>query len=225
MTELAHLSEQFHLSYGYEPSPLDEARSRTRAHVREIARLIDGEEVAIVRTTSFGARVPDVETLSGLEAALRVRDAAVALLREYAITARGEGACWATVGAALGLGELVQRSGDDLGEAAFRFVTEGRMPEVDTGSSSWRSPVRWTCATCGSRVTDHGPFDRHPDDAEPGHTTTCGRRARAIARLRPIWDDEKDNRRDDQSDDVDSPAAAAALGDEDRATGGISGRW
>ena len=225
MTELAPLSEQFHLSYGYEPSPLDEARSRTREHVRAIARLIDGEEVAIVRTTSFGARVPDVETLSGLEAAVRVRDAAVGLLREYAITARGEGACWATVGAALGLGELVQRNGEDLGEAAFRFVTEGRMPEVDTDWSSWRSPVRWTCATCGYRVTDHGPFDTHPDDAEPGHTTTCGRRARAIARLRPIWDDENDNGRCDQNDEVGSPATAADLIDEDRASGDISGRW
>ena len=146
-------------------------------------------------------------------------------MREYAITARGEGACWATVGAALGFGELVERSGDDLGEAAFRFVTEGRMPEVDTGWPSWRSPVRWTCATCGSRVTDNGPFAGHPDDAEPGHTTSCGRRARAIARLRPIWDDEDDTWGGDQTDEVTSPAAAAVLVDEDRVTGGISGRW
>lgn len=225
------------LSYGYEPNPADGARSRTREHVRAIARLIDGEDVAIVRTTSFGAQVPDVETVSGLEAAVRVRDTAAGMVREYAIAARGEGACWATVGAALGLGELIARSGEDLGEAAFRFVTENRMPEPDTGVdggwSSWRSSVGWTCATCSGRVTDHGPFDGHPDDAEPGHTPDCGRRARAIARLRATWDEENDNRDSDRSADQTADLASLVAGDlgdpdlddADRATGGTSGRW
>jgi hypothetical protein len=158
---MAELSARYESSL-WESSPADEARQRTREHVRAIARLIDGEQVAIVRTTSFGAQLPDVEALSGLEAAVRVRDVTAGLVREYAIAARGEGACWATVGAALGLGELVERTGEDLGGAAFMFVAEGRMLEVDTGWSSWRSSVGWTCATCGARVTDYGPFGVDP---------------------------------------------------------------
>jgi hypothetical protein len=201
----------------WESSPADEARQRTREHVRAIARFIDGEGVAIVRTTSFGAQLPDVEALSGLEAAVRVRNTAASLVREYAIAARGEGACWATVGAALGLGELVEQTGEDLGGAAFLFLAEGRMPQVDASWSSWRSSVGWTCATCGARVTDHGPFDAHPDDAEPGHKRNCGRRVRALARVRAAWDN------DDLS--ADQSAAQPDAGDVDRPTGGVSGRW
>lgn len=230
--QLSEQSERFELSYRYEPNPADEARQRTREHVRAIARLVDGDDVAIVRTTSFGAELPDVEAVSGLEAAVRVRDTAVGLVREYAIAARGEGACWATVGAALGLGELVERTGEDLGEAAFRFVAEGRMPEVDTGWSSWRSSVGWTCATCGARVTDHGPFDRHPDDAEPGHAKDCGRRHRALARVRAGWDDEADLDDNPVSEpdgdpgcDSDGNHIRGDLDDPDLATGGVSGRW
>lgn len=189
-------------TWSHEPSPADEARQCTRDHVRAVARLIDGDEVAIVRTTSFGAKLPDVEALSGLEAAVRVRDTAAGLVREYAIAARGEGACWASVGAALGLGELVDRSGEDLGEAAFRFVAQGRMPDLDAGWLTGWSSVSWTCATCGARVADHGPFASHPDDAQMGHAQECGRRQRAIARLR-----------------------APCVDDEDCAAGGVSGRW
>jgi hypothetical protein len=202
----------------WEAGPADEARQRTREHVRALARLIDGEQVAIVRTTSFGARLPDVEALSGLEAAVRVRDVAMGLVRDYAIAARAEGACWATVGAALGLGELVERTGEDMGGAAFLFVAGVRMPEVDGGWSSWRSSVGWTCATCGARVTDHGPFDAHPDESEPGHAKHCGRRVRALARLRAAWNDDTDDQSDDQSND-------RAVDDQDSATGGVSGRW
>jgi hypothetical protein len=214
MAELPALFE----SSLWEASPAEEARQRTREHVRAIARLIDGEQVAILRTTSFGAQLPDVEALSGLEAAVRVRNVAAGLVHEYAIAARGEGACWATVGAALGFGELVERTGEDLDGAAFLFVAEGRMPEVDSGWSNWRSCVYWTCATCGARVTDHGPFDPHPDDAEPGHAQDCGRRVRALAKVRAAWDHDtdgqSDNLRDDQGTD-----------DEESATGGVSGRW
>jgi hypothetical protein len=206
----------------HEASPADEARQRTREHVRAIARLMDGDDVAIVRTTTFGAALPDVEALPGLEAAVRVRDTAAGLVRDYAIAARGEGACWATVGAALGLGALVDRTEQDLGEAAFLFVAEGRMPAVDTdadgGWSNWRSSVGWSCATCGARVSDHGPFDLHPDDAEPGHAKDCGRRVRALARVRAAWDDDTDDPRADQGADQ-------GADDGDSATGGVSGRW
>jgi hypothetical protein len=167
---------------------------------------MDGEQVAITRTTSYGAQVADVEGLSGLEAAVRVRDVAAGLVREYAIAARGEGARWDSVGAALGLGELLEETGEDLSEAAFLFVTAGRMPEVAADRSAWRSSVAWTCVTCGARVVDHGPFDAHPDHAEPGHAEDCGRRARALACLRSPWSRE-------------SPAS------ESRANGGTSGRW
>jgi hypothetical protein len=50
----------------------------------------------------------------------------------------------------------------------------------------WRDypTLRWTCATCGQRITDHGPVDPDPGDMERGHASDCERHRAALS----AWD-------------------------------------
>lgn len=171
---------------GYETTPADRARWRVHDKIYEVAVLLDGEQVRIERPSTFGpdhALERDVEALAGVRAALFVHRVAKGRVRHYAEQARGEGVSWARIGEALGLAEEAKRADTPLGEAAFSFVTEGRRPGQAPSSSPLAHPsrARWSCTSCGQRITDHGPFDGHPADCEQGHAHGCERHRAEIA--------------------------------------------
>lgn len=122
------------------------------------------------------------DPLTGVRAALLARNVAVAELLRYAEAARGTGRSWDEVAEALGI--EASDDGEPRAEQAYLLIVEGRpLPEDESRWSPQRT-ARWTCATCGQRVRDSGPFASHPDDVEDGHAATCTRRAAALAAYR-----------------------------------------
>jgi hypothetical protein len=81
--------------------------------------------------------------------------------------ARGDGWGWHEIGQLLLDHEPDDRS---FAEAAYEFVTS----PMQQGTFD-RAHTRWRCSTCGRGVTDFGPYERHPDDAERGHAPGCAR--------------------------------------------------
>lgn len=122
------------------------------------------------------------DAMAGLHAAHLVGRVAKAAIADYAVESRAAGRTWTEIGAALGIG------GEDwpgaVAERAFDQITR------DEFGDRWsRRSVRWTCASCGQRVTDTGPFPSHPDDIESGHAEGCARHAAEVAAwaVHPGW--------------------------------------
>lgn len=170
-----------------ETTPADRARWAVNQHVHEVAELLEGDAVRVERPSLFGpdhAPLPDVEPLAGVRAALFVSRAATGQMREYAEQARGDGVSWRQLGEALALAKDAERHDTPLDEAAWLFVVEGIRPGQDPPPHRTGHPTssRWTCNTCGERITDRGPFEGgHPDNREEGHTTSCTRHRAALA--------------------------------------------
>ena len=158
----------------HQPTPGDRARWNVWDKVREIAVLLDGDEVMIERPSALGpghVPVKDVEPLAGVRAALFVQRVAQRRMLHYAEQARADGVSWAHIGEALGLAEEAERTDTPLGEAASVFVFQGLGPRI----------AAWTCGSCVQRITDYGPFDGHPGDCEHGHAEDCQRHHAEIA--------------------------------------------
>ncbi len=164
-----------------EVTPQERAAWELRVAIRRAAQEAYGAEV--VETPVEGFRVLTNTTLSdplvGVRAAVLARDVALGQMLTYAEEARGAGRSWDEVAEALG---IEAREGGALrGEQAFLLLVEGR-PLPSEERSWWdRSAARWTCTACGQRVTDHGPFESHPDDNEQGHADSCTRRETALS--------------------------------------------
>jgi hypothetical protein len=142
-----------------------------------------------IRGFSFPHR--DVEPLAGGRAAVLARDVAVRRLREYALQARAEGHSWDAIADALGV-EQVEGSGG-RGERAYLHVVEDRPLYTEDPDRSWgrSAPVaHWRCSTCDQFVTDHGPFEGAPSNAEVGHDPACARHTREIASYETEWGDQ-----------------------------------
>lgn len=132
------------------------------------------------RTTSYGAQIVQVpiegferatkrtldDPLAGVQAALLARNVAVVQMRTYAEQARGAGHSWDDVAEALGI--EASEDGESRDEQAYLLLIEGQPLTTDEPAWFRRPTARWTCTSCGQRVTDHGPFQSHPDDAESG---------------------------------------------------------
>lgn len=163
-----------------EVSPLERAAWWLRSAIRRTASEAFGGEIVreSIAGLTFSVEALD-DPLTGVRAALLARNVAVAELRRYAEAARGAGRSWDEVAEALG----IEASDDDepRAEQAYLLLMEGRPLPEDESSRTWLLAARWTCATCGQRVHDSGPFGSHPDDVEDGHAVTCARRAAAIA--------------------------------------------
>ena len=114
-----------------------------------------------------------------MQAALLARNVAVAQMQAYAEQARGAGRSWDDLAEALGIEATEGDAPRD--ELAFLLLIEGRPLPGDETSWWVRRAARWTCRVCGQRITDHGPFESHPDDAEHGHADSCTRQAAALA--------------------------------------------
>jgi len=162
-----------------EVSPLERAAWWLRSAIRRTASEAFGAE--IVRESIAGLTVHAEaldDPLTGVRAALLARNVAVAELRRYAEAARGAGRSWDEVAEALGI--EAPDDGEPRAEQAYVFLIEGRPLQRDESPRSWQTAAHWTCATCGQRVRDSGPFGSHPDDVEDGHAANCARRAAAL---------------------------------------------
>jgi hypothetical protein len=103
-------------------------------------------------------------------------------MQAYAEQARGAGRPWDDVAEALGIG--VTEDGEPRDEQGVPPADRGPAAAADEPSWFHRPTARWTCSTCGQRITDHGPFESHPDDVEEGHAEGCARREAEIATYR-----------------------------------------
>ena len=145
------------------------------AHGAQIVQVpIEGFERATKRTLD--------DPVAGVRAALLARNVAVAHMLAYAEQARGVGYSWVDIAEALG----IEATEDDAprDEQAYLLLIEGRPLPGDEPSWFDRPTARWTCTSCGHRITDHGPFESHPDDAEQGHAGSCARRDATLAAYR-----------------------------------------
>ncbi len=170
-------------------TPVEQARWRTADHVLAVARLLDGDGAIVRGETPWGTPQHDAAPLAGIRAAVFVERNAAGRAKDYARAARGEGHTWDEIGEAFGLGKLAEDAGQDLGEAAWAYLADGTLPQVDRGFSSWRDCVSWKCGACGQRVTDRGPFNGHPTDCESGHDEFCTRHRADLAAWR-CWDEQ-----------------------------------
>lgn len=152
------------------PDTRDRARERARSAIAHLVRDTAGEDAFHEVPIMPGGRTTEhrPEPLQGLHAALRVRDAATAHARRFVEELRGDGASWQTITAAV-------RRDDDVDNEDEQIVFEEfAAPGLSPVNATWLS---WRCSTCGERVTDHGPYNGHPDDVEDGHLEDCARHA------------------------------------------------
>lgn len=126
-----------------------------------------------------------VDFLQGMVIALQTARTAEGIARDWARDARGNGSSWDDVAEALGRMIRVPE-GEDPAIEAFVWVAPRPSMRSDPVRTSWR------CESCDSRITDHGPYDNHPDEIETGHAEDCARHAADLAdwRKRAGWDDE-----------------------------------
>lgn len=165
-----------------EVTPQERAAWELRNAIRRVAYEVHGAE--IIEEPLEGSTIVTkprlADPLAGVPAAMLARDVAVGEMRAYAEQARGAGRSWDEVAEALGI--EATEDGQPRDEQAYLLLIEGRPLPTDEPSGFHRSSARWTCASCGQRVSDYGPFESHPDDFEKGHANSCpGRSAVAVA--------------------------------------------
>jgi hypothetical protein len=165
----------------FEVTPQQRAAGELKTAIERVARDVHGAQIVPVPIEGFerATRRTLDDPLAGVRAALLARDVAVAEMRAYAELARGAGWSWDDVAEALGI--EATEDGEPRDEQAYLLLIEGRPSPWIQPSWRHRPTARWTCTSCGRRITDHGPFERHPDDVERGHVESCARRAAALA--------------------------------------------
>lgn len=157
-----------------EITPAELAAAELRNAIRRAARDAYGAEIVELPVEGFRILTKPTldKPLTGVRAAALARDVArdVSLgeLLRYAEQARGAGRSWDEIGEALVIEPT--ESGEPRDEQTYLLVIEGRPLAVAEPSPWWHRPAaRWTCTSCRRWITDHGPFESHPDDAEQGH--------------------------------------------------------
>lgn len=179
------------------PTIEERARWAARRGLHLVAQeLADSERIGVQRTLpGLPSAFHDVQPDWGLRAALFLREATTAAIRDYAGQLRGQGATWHDLAEPLGL--LAAAAEDDLppGQAAFLFVVQGRRPGQSLSdddarrSACYRPGLRWNCGQCRRRIEDSGP-GRDPDDSERGHAPDCSRHTAAQLAYRQQPDPE-----------------------------------
>lgn len=163
-----------------EITPAELATAELRNAIRRAARDAYNAEIVELPIEGFRSitkpRLDD--PMAGVQAAVLARDVALGELVAYAEQARGAGRSWDEVAEALGI--EATEDGEPRAEQVYLLLIEGRPLPSDEPSWFRRPTARWTCTSCGQRITDHGPFEAHPDDVEQGHADSCDRRAVAL---------------------------------------------
>ncbi|MGH8883206.1 MAG: hypothetical protein ACRD0P_38665 [Stackebrandtia sp.] len=168
----------------------DDAVYRTRhAVTRAVETLVrdaHGEAGFIDAPVFPGAKsiITKARPIPALQAAIKVRDIAAGHIRRAITDVRGGGSSWAELAATLGLDSDDHRW---AAEKAYDYA-KGPQPSAEEQErdflalARWRDArIYWTCGTCDAHVTDHGPYDPHPEDQEQGHADDCTRHAAAVA--------------------------------------------
>jgi len=111
---------------------------------------------------------------AGIHAAGLASDLADGIRYSYVRKAREAGTTWQGIGEALGLDQGDDaKHGYELGTSAYEAI----VGENDI----WHQPtLGWTCPACSSLITDHGPYESHPEDNERGHADECTRLAAEV---------------------------------------------
>ena len=162
-----------------------EDRERRMRVVYRVRRQVRAVAVELFGATAVEIPVPGYQiltdstvddALAAVRAAVLVRHVATGQAHDYALAARGAGRTWGEVADALGLANPHAAGEDDYrtpGERAFEEI-------AGSGSMFWAPRLRWTCSTCGQRVTDDGPYESHPADNEEGHGEGCSRHRASV---------------------------------------------
>lgn len=172
---------------GEEQARRERLASQVRQLVRRLAVEEFGTEPVEVPIPGFDriTRPGLADPLAGVRAGVLVRGVAEREIREAATDARVSGRTWEEVADAL---VLTDADDDPPGTRAERASEQvaGRSDRF------WDASLRWTCAACGQRVTDHGPYEPHPTDREDGHADDCTRHGAELAawRAETGWEDE-----------------------------------
>jgi hypothetical protein len=162
-----------------------------RAAIQAVAREGFGSGVGERPIPGLSTVPRDVEPLAGLRAAVLARDVAARYVRDYVLTARADGHSWEVIAEALGVKQVegsVSRS-----ERAYLHVVEDRPLYSEDSDQSWgRSApaAHWRCGSCDQYVSEHGPFEAAPYNAENGHDPACTRHTREIAAYETEWGQE-----------------------------------
>ena len=182
-------------------SPSEAARRRSTARsnldslVFRLVREFDGPDA--VRRPPEGLddpwrRYPEPEPRAAVRVALDLRSAVRDVLTEHIGRARGAGHSWTALAPVLGVEKSAAELDLTAAEAAFNLAATGQVTGWASEDRRWSRgfvpTLRWTCESCGQRVTDHGPVDSHPDEMERGHAADCARHAAALA----AWDTDTD---------------------------------
>jgi RNase P subunit RPR2 len=122
---------------------------------------------------------PLAELAAYFRTGTRLRDEELVRL---ALAARGGGSRWEAIAAACGVSTHKDLSGviyRNTGETGAELLYSATQSAVRTlsGTGSYRTPLTWTCQSCGQQVTDSAPGGR-PIHIEHGHRQGCARLAR-----------------------------------------------
>jgi len=121
------------------------------------------------------------EPLAGIRAAQILERTAARVTGDYVRHAREAAVGWREIGEALGLAENGEPTGYDLAVAAYEHAAG--TPDLWNHVS-----FSYTCPTCAQAISDHGPYESHPEDSEQGHAGDCARLAADVA----AWQAERD---------------------------------
>jgi hypothetical protein len=161
---------------------------RLQGLILDLVRELHGDDAVERRARYDGDQFPEPTPtpLVGLWAAECLAKRASREISAHARRARESGHSWYEIGRALDMEPVDGRS---VAEAAYeRFAG---LP----GSWSFNGPsFTWRCPACDRVISDHGPYESHPDDNQPGHADGCARLRREIDRWRSSWNDAPDGR-------------------------------
>jgi hypothetical protein len=168
-----------------EEAARQEARRAVDAAIMRMARAAGAEICERPVWPGAASTLAYAEPGAGMHYARMVADAAHHAEHSYIGHAREHGMTWQQIGQALNLGGRAQQRGAPLAEVAFEHATGAEhVRPFETLVFTWR------CQSCGQYISDHGPYNTHPDDNERGHADGCERHTAAIAAHEAEWADE-----------------------------------
>lgn len=167
-----------------EPSERERLAWQVRSQIHRLAVDGFGADTVWVPIGDTSMTRPTVaDALAGVRAAVLARNVAARMIGEYAVEARGAARTWEEIADALDLADDDPDRDVTAAERAFEQIA-GRS------DMQWQARARWTCAACGARVNDYGPYESHPNDREDGHAADCPRQTRALETWRAECEDD-----------------------------------
>lgn len=115
----------------------------------------------------------------GIIAAQRIERDAREQMIEMVMRARGEGISWRDLAVVFGISGRSSES-DDANSTAETTWASFQKAMGNTMLYEWTS-IRWDCAGCCQKITDHGPFADDPVEEEIGHADGCPTFAATVA--------------------------------------------